>query len=283
MSNCRSVKHEKNFLIVEKEALLSKSLSFKAKGLWAYCMSLPSDWKYNIQHLSTVSKEGQRSIYTAIDELIAAGYCSRHQGHVNGGFGIMEYFFYETLSLNKCLPLCGFEHAGSEHAQNDALLRNQEESKEKADKQEGHSPPIKKHDRFPKFKESAAVVFSKEYFSKELEGKLSPSEFENGWNFFEAKAKIEKVKNPAGLILKSGKGNWSIPSVVSTEGANLDLIETLRPVLKEKVDNGMVVIGHNYVEFPWSNGSHYFNAKDKGFREGVSSMLVKMGVDISNL
>lgn len=53
-------------------------LSFKAKGLLLYLLSLPADWRTNLQHLAKQSKkEGRTAIASGIQELIAEGYARR--------------------------------------------------------------------------------------------------------------------------------------------------------------------------------------------------------------
>lgn len=97
------VKHQRDYVVIHKGALENPNLSFKAKGLWAYCMSRPDDWHFHISHLKTVSKEGEDAIYSAVKELISEGYCHRMQpnkgkgeGNGRGCFQSMDYFIYET-------------------------------------------------------------------------------------------------------------------------------------------------------------------------------------------
>lgn len=53
-------------------------LSFKAKGILLYLLSLPADWRTNLQHLAKQSKkEGRTAIASGIQELIAEGYARR--------------------------------------------------------------------------------------------------------------------------------------------------------------------------------------------------------------
>ena len=73
------VKAQKDFTVLFNVVLENPDLSFKAKGLWAYCMSRPDDWEFHVSHLATVSKEKERAIYAALDELIKAGVVVRTQ------------------------------------------------------------------------------------------------------------------------------------------------------------------------------------------------------------
>lgn len=44
-------------------------LSWRAKGLWAYMMSLPDDWDYSIRGLATRAKDGRDSVMSGLNEL----------------------------------------------------------------------------------------------------------------------------------------------------------------------------------------------------------------------
>lgn len=123
------VKHTDQYVVIKKSALEDPKLSFKAKGLWAYCMSRPNDWHFNISHLSTVSKEGEHAIYSAIKELIDAGYAIRIQqnkgkgeGNGRGSFGTTDYIVYEDCQIKNSFTLPDFPDAGNSDPSNQALL-----------------------------------------------------------------------------------------------------------------------------------------------------------------
>lgn len=125
MSVFRVKKHQKNYVVINKVALENPNLSFKAKGLWAYCMSRHDDWEFHIAHLKTVSKEGEDAIYSAIKELISEGYAEKQQDNSKGKFGPVDYFIYEE-PLKKCLPQTDYPVAGNPLAGNRGLLSNEE-------------------------------------------------------------------------------------------------------------------------------------------------------------
>jgi hypothetical protein len=118
------IKKTENFVVLHKGALEDPRLSFKAKGFWAYCMSRPPDWTFNVKHLETVSRDGHDSIYSAIKELIEFGYVKKVQEHVNGRFQNVDYEVYEIQII---LPLREKQEAVFQDAENPVLLRNEEE------------------------------------------------------------------------------------------------------------------------------------------------------------
>lgn len=69
-------KKNENYTIVSNVCVRDNRLSLKAKGLMSLVMSLPNDWDFSIQGLSSIVKEGKSSIYAAINELKEFGYCN---------------------------------------------------------------------------------------------------------------------------------------------------------------------------------------------------------------
>lgn len=88
-------KRTRNFTVVPNEFLHSQELSFKAKGILTYLLSLPSDWELHVSHLSTISSDGRDGVYSGIQELIEAKYIWRkpRSGVEPGGW---EYFIYDV-------------------------------------------------------------------------------------------------------------------------------------------------------------------------------------------
>jgi len=87
-----TVNRNVNYTNIDNTILQSKTLSFKAKGLFAYMWSLPNDWDYSINGLYSCSKDGRDSIRSAINELETAGYLVRKKIRTgNGKFQSNEY------------------------------------------------------------------------------------------------------------------------------------------------------------------------------------------------
>lgn len=92
---------ENPYFMLNKEVANDKNLSLKALGLWMKCMAKKSDWHFHVSALVKESKEGKDAIYSALNELIKAGYCVRGQKRsVKGGtFDTVEYTIYEFSVL----------------------------------------------------------------------------------------------------------------------------------------------------------------------------------------
>lgn len=91
----RVEKRERPFVMIDKQSVKDINISWKAKGLLAYLLTLPDDWKFSIVEISSHSKCGRRSTATAMNELIDAGYVSRRMYHEGGHIAGYEYIIHE--------------------------------------------------------------------------------------------------------------------------------------------------------------------------------------------
>ncbi|MFT8557903.1 DnaD domain protein [Liquorilactobacillus hordei] len=79
-------KRNSNFSIMSNEMLSDANMSFKARGLLAYMLSKPDDWKFYVSELSDHSdKDGEKAIRSALREIESAGYLERHRDRDNTG------------------------------------------------------------------------------------------------------------------------------------------------------------------------------------------------------
>ena len=74
-----TVQKDKNFTVMSNYHLQDKTLSFKAKGLLSFMLSLPEDWDYTIAGIAKYSKESVDSISSGIKELEQKGYVTRER------------------------------------------------------------------------------------------------------------------------------------------------------------------------------------------------------------
>lgn len=70
----RIQKKRNNFVMLDKGFLNDERLSFKAKGILAYLLSKPDNWKVIVGDLIKRSSDGKKSIYSGLRELKACGY-----------------------------------------------------------------------------------------------------------------------------------------------------------------------------------------------------------------
>jgi hypothetical protein len=73
------VEHRDRFVTVRNKTVRDKRLSFKARGVLVYLLSLPDDATVNREHLADHSPDGVWSIRSALAELAGAGYLEHRQ------------------------------------------------------------------------------------------------------------------------------------------------------------------------------------------------------------
>jgi len=75
MSIFRVTKDKSNpYVMMNKHALDDESITWKAKGILAYLLSLPDDWQIYATELQRHAKDSKDSLATGIEELEKAGY-----------------------------------------------------------------------------------------------------------------------------------------------------------------------------------------------------------------
>jgi hypothetical protein len=102
MAIFRVEKNKENpYVMVNKNAAQDENISWKARGILLYLLSLPDDWKIYESELSKHSTiDGISSLRTGIKELIKAGYVERNLLHdKDGKFTGYEYVVREISTV----------------------------------------------------------------------------------------------------------------------------------------------------------------------------------------
>lgn len=75
MATIRGVKDRRfKFVQLLNSMFEDENLSLGAKGFIGYCLTKTNDWVFHIDHLVSVLKEGEKAIYSIINECIDQGY-----------------------------------------------------------------------------------------------------------------------------------------------------------------------------------------------------------------
>lgn len=74
----RVKKRPSRYVMIDKTFLEDDRLSFKAKGILAYLLSKPDNWKVIVGDLVKRSKDGRDSVYTGLKELKECGYYEKN-------------------------------------------------------------------------------------------------------------------------------------------------------------------------------------------------------------
>jgi len=130
MTILRIRKKETNFLVLDKTCLVESSLSWGAKGLHAYLMSLPSEWRVNVQDLKNRATNGRDSVRGLLSELERAGYIARVwvRCEETGKYSGLEYLVHEVPQVLTCespgtgLPETGFQETANPGTEKPTLV-----------------------------------------------------------------------------------------------------------------------------------------------------------------
>jgi hypothetical protein len=94
MSVIRGVKDRRfKFVQLLNDMFDDSNISLKAKGFIGHCLTKPSDWKFYVKQLCSNLKEGERAIYSVINECIDNGYAYRFQPRTENG----DFLPWETV------------------------------------------------------------------------------------------------------------------------------------------------------------------------------------------
>ena len=120
------VQKTKNYTVMANYHLRDKRLSFKAKGLMSFMLSLPEEWDYTVNGLSVFATDGRDGVREALRELETAGYLRMGQSRTSGKFGKTEYIITEKPFTGN--PLTGKPITAKPITENPTQLSTKEES-----------------------------------------------------------------------------------------------------------------------------------------------------------
>lgn len=95
----RIVKDE-NYVVMDRRFLHNPHLSWKAKGILAYVLTLPNDWKFHIEELASHSTDGEKGLRAGWNELKELGYINRIPIREGQRIVSWETQIFEHPSLN---------------------------------------------------------------------------------------------------------------------------------------------------------------------------------------
>jgi hypothetical protein len=100
MESINRIKNKtENFTIVSNEIFQRRDVSARAKGIYAYIMTLPDDWKIYKQEVFTHFSEGKNALDSAFKELEKLGYISKEKTkNEKGQFVGWDYTIYESAA-----------------------------------------------------------------------------------------------------------------------------------------------------------------------------------------
>lgn len=71
------VARRRRFAVIDQRAINDSRLSFRARGVLAWLLDKPDDWRCNSRTIAVAGREGRDAVQAALRELEQAGYLSR--------------------------------------------------------------------------------------------------------------------------------------------------------------------------------------------------------------
>jgi predicted transcriptional regulator len=89
------IEKTKDYTVMSNYHLRDKNLSYKAKGLLSFMLSLPEDWDYSLAGLCSISKESRDGIKSILKELQENHYVEIENVRGDKGYFEYNYLIYE--------------------------------------------------------------------------------------------------------------------------------------------------------------------------------------------
>jgi hypothetical protein len=220
MSIIRVAKNRDNpYLIMNKTVLEDKRLSLKAKGLCCYLLGKPDNWYIHTDEIASNSKNGIKSIWSAIKELVKYGYMYKHPFRKEDGkYHSYNYLVFECpggtpLIKTTTSPNRPFGSSDNGSSDNGTLLINNKE----LNNINAASKTLDKSNS----KVKSAAYLKKLNKTTLIEKILSDLNISNQKIFFDSfplsdifqyatwiKERNCSMKNPTGFLYTAIKDNW---------------------------------------------------------------------------
>lgn len=98
----------KNYSVISNDFIRRKDLSWKAKGILTYILTLPDDWKINLNEITTHATDGEKSFRSGWKELETAGYIKRYPVRNGQRISHWETIIRESVDIEPSAELSGF-------------------------------------------------------------------------------------------------------------------------------------------------------------------------------
>ena len=137
--------YQKGFTTLDNTPLNDESLSWKAKGLFAYLWSKPDDWDYRVTEVARHATDGIGSTSTGVNELEQAGYLKRKQKNKNGVFGDSVWTLSEKPIFKKPItenPRSDNPITDKPYTENRLLLNTDELNTNSTNKRTSNNKPL---------------------------------------------------------------------------------------------------------------------------------------------
>ena len=135
------IEKNKDYTVISNRHLKERDMSYKAKGLLTFMLSLPDDWDYSIKGLVSVSKENETAIRGMIKELETFGYLKRTRVTRPDGKFEYQYDVFEKPYMEN--PHTVNPHTEVPHTDNPPQINTKEQSTKEQNTKESSTKNIK--------------------------------------------------------------------------------------------------------------------------------------------
>lgn len=129
------INHQTGYTVMSNYHLRDKNLSYKAKGLLSFMLTLPKDWDYSVNGLVKLSKEGLKAVRSMLKELEENNYLIREKVRDEYGKFDYEYNIYEK-------PYSHFGHVDKGNAEKDTQINTNKQNTNYKDKNDKPGPLV---------------------------------------------------------------------------------------------------------------------------------------------
>ena len=241
-----------NFTILDNTCIRDSNLSWKAKGVHTYLMSLPDDWKIHISEIVNHSCDGKAALYSAIQMLEQYGYIKKIRNRRKDGcFENTVYHVFEVpVKDSEHHPHSDFPDVDNPDMENPVLdnrtllttnILNTNKQNTKLTNYEQETKKIDQEVSESVFSKSIKVLFGGEYpFDKDFESavKIHLSKYEIEESYRESYLKYVFERTKVGNVQKSFEGLYRVLALsnsVVRDFKNSNYIQ--QPVVAEKNEN----------------------------------------------
>lgn len=95
----RAPRPDSHFTLLRNDVVRRQDLSFKARGLLAFMLSHPDNWRFRIDDLVKAGVDGRHAITTALDELEKATLITRRKTRRPDGTWQSQLIVFDTPQL----------------------------------------------------------------------------------------------------------------------------------------------------------------------------------------
>ncbi len=144
----------KQWVVIDKTAAHDASLSWKAKGLLLYMLSMPDDWSFYVSELKSHATDGRDSTASGLKELEKAGYLVKTKRRDSKGkFQGYDYNLFETPLPENGKPENGKPENGKPVTNKDLLKLSTDNTKKEEAIENCNTPFEHQNNQFKDSKE----------------------------------------------------------------------------------------------------------------------------------